>query len=361
MSAKRDGHFMRQALSLARRGLGRVWPNPAVGCVIVKQDRVVGRGWTQPGGRPHAEAEALTRAGNESFGATAYVTLEPCAHHGETPPCAEALVGAGVARAVIAIRDPDTRVAGRGIEILKAAGVEITENVEAGAARNLNIGFLSRVERGRPFVGLKVATSLDGKIATASGHSQWITGSEARALVHQLRDQHDAILTGIGTVLADDPMLNCRLPGRQSQSVRVVLDGQLRMPETAKMVRSSDAIPLWLFSNKAGAHELGQARLITVPPGRNVSIDPQTVLTKLAEAGITRVMIEAGAKVVGSFLSAGLVDQIYWFRGDQVIGGDGLAVFDPLNVVDLEKAPRFQRTLSKRVGKDLFEIFSVRA
>jgi diaminohydroxyphosphoribosylaminopyrimidine deaminase/5-amino-6-(5-phosphoribosylamino)uracil reductase len=350
MSANRDNHFMRQALSLANRGLGLVWPNPAVGCVLVKQERVVGRGWTQSGGRPHAEAEALIRAGAGSVGATAYVTLEPCAHHGNTPPCAEALVAAGVSRVVIAIRDPDARVAGKGIAILKAAGIEVTEDVEASA-----------IEKGRPFVGLKVATSLDGKIATATGHSQWITGPEARLLVHQLRGQHDAILTGIGTVLADDPMLNCRLPGRQVQPVRVVLDGQLRMPVTAKMVRSSDKIQLWVFSNQADEHDLGQRRVFTVPSGQQFSIDPLKALTMLAAEGITRVMIEAGAKVAASFLSAGLVDQIYWFRGDQVIGGDGLAVFDALKLADLDAAQRFEKKLSKRVGKDSFELFSLRA
>ena len=203
----RDWRYMAAALTLAERGLGNVWPNPAVGCVIVKGGRVVGRGWTQPGGRPHAESEALRRAGAAAKGATAYVTLEPCAHHGKTPPCAEALIEAGISRLVAAMADPDSRVSGRGFESLKAAGIDVSIGLGGEQAARLNGGFRSRIESGRPLVTLKLATSLDSRIATQSGESQWITGTASRARGHLLRAQHDAILVGSGTALADDPSL----------------------------------------------------------------------------------------------------------------------------------------------------------
>ncbi len=216
---------MRAALALARRGLGRVWPNPAVGCVLVRDDHVIGRGWTRAGGRPHAEAEALMRAGEAASGATAYITLEPCAHTGKTPPCAEALIGAGVKRAVIAVEDPDPRVSGKGIEMLKEAGMEVAIGIGEKEAKRLNAGFFSRITRGRPLITLKTATTLDGRIATGTGDSRWITGPGARRRGHMMRAMNDAVLTGIGTVLADDPSLTCRLPGLEDRSpVRIVVD-----------------------------------------------------------------------------------------------------------------------------------------
>jgi diaminohydroxyphosphoribosylaminopyrimidine deaminase/5-amino-6-(5-phosphoribosylamino)uracil reductase len=240
---------MDAALSLARRGLGRVWPNPAVGCVLVARggsgSRVVGRGWTQPGGRPHAEAEALARAGDQARGATAYVTLEPCSHYGKTPPCAEALVAAGVQRVVAAIEDPDPRVSGRGLKALQAAGIEVAVGTGAAAALEINAGFLTRIAHGRPMVALKLATTLDGRIALANGASRWITGSEARQRAHLLRANHDAILVGTGTVAADDPQLTCRLAGLEGRSpVRVVLDRSLRLPAAARVF--DGAVPTWV-------------------------------------------------------------------------------------------------------------------
>ncbi|MBT3397327.1 MAG: bifunctional diaminohydroxyphosphoribosylaminopyrimidine deaminase/5-amino-6-(5-phosphoribosylamino)uracil reductase RibD, partial [Alphaproteobacteria bacterium] len=217
---------MRSALALAQRGLGQVWPNPSVGCVLVKDGHPIGRGWTQPGGRPHAETEALARAGDRARGATAYVTLEPCAHHGETPPCAAALVEAGVAKVVVACRDPDTRVNGGGIDALKSAGIDVVEGVLETDAIDLNIGFFTRVQSDRPMVTLKLAASIDGRIATSAGKSKWITGPGARAHGHGLRARHDAVLVGAGTVNADDPELTCRLPGMTGRSpVRVILEG----------------------------------------------------------------------------------------------------------------------------------------
>ncbi len=233
-----DIRYMQMALGPARRGLGAVWPNPAVGCVLVDaKGRVAGRGWTQPGGRPHAEAEALARAGAGAKGATAYVSLEPCSHTGETPPCAERLIEAGIKRAVIAISDPDERVAGSGIARLERAGMEVLTGVGAAAATEVNAGYLNRVEDGRPLVTLKVATTLDGRIATHAGESRWITGEVARGWAHFLRASHDAVMVGLGTAIADDPRLTCRLPGLEDRSqVRVVVDVRLRLTLSSQLV-----------------------------------------------------------------------------------------------------------------------------
>lgn len=231
---------MGAALALARRGLGRVWPNPAVGCVIVKDGHVVGRGFTQSGGRPHAEPVALAMAGDAAQGADVYVSLEPCSHFGKTPPCADTLITAGVARVIAAAVDPDPRVSGRGLARLRDAGVDVVEGVRRDEAEALNAGFFSRVRTGRPLVTLKCATTLDGRIALSNGESKWITGPEARRRGHLLRCDHDAILIGSGTALADDPALTCRLPGLEGCSpVRVVMDGSLRLPVTSALVRSA--------------------------------------------------------------------------------------------------------------------------
>src|SRR5580700_3393612 len=244
-----DLPHMRAALALARRGLGSTWPNPAVGCVIVNDGRVVGRGWTQKGGRPHAETEALQRAGVAAKGATAYVSLEPCSHHGKTPPCAEALIVARIARVVAAVEDPDPRVSGAGIARLRDAGVKVETGLCADEAAELNAGFFCRVKHGRPLVTLKLATSLDGRIATPSGESRWITGEAARERAHLLRATHDAVLVGTGTALADDPLLTCRLPGLADRSpVRIVLDRNLRLPATLRLFTEARETPSWVVT-----------------------------------------------------------------------------------------------------------------
>ena len=235
---------MDAALHLARRGLGNAWPNPAVGCVLVREGRVVGRGWTQPGGRPHAETQALLQAGDAARGATAFVTLEPCSHHGRTPPCCDALIHAGVARVVVAMRDPDPRVDGRGLRRLRDAGIEVTEGMGEEAARAMQAGFLKRITEGLPLVTLKLASTLDGRIATAAGESRWITGPDARRQVHAMRARHDAVLVGSGTVLADDPDLTCRIPGMaRAPTLRVVADARLRTPPGARLVRTARETP----------------------------------------------------------------------------------------------------------------------
>jgi diaminohydroxyphosphoribosylaminopyrimidine deaminase/5-amino-6-(5-phosphoribosylamino)uracil reductase len=356
---------MRAALALARRGLGTVWPNPAVGCVLVKDGRVVGRGWTQPGGRPHAETEALAMAGRSAHGSTAYVTLEPCAHHGKTPPCAEALISAGVVRVVIAVQDPDSRVAGKGVEMLIRAGVKVVEGVLEQEASEVNAGFFKRVTTGRPLVTLKLASTLDGRIATHSGESRWITGSAARTVAHLLRAEHDVIMVGSGTALHDDPDLSCRLPGLEECSpVRVVVDGRLRLPLTSRLVATANDVPTWVLTLEGCDHARREAfedagvDLVEVPAGADGSIDLEIALEALAESGVTRVLVEGGAHLAAALLRADLVDRLIWFRAPRLMGGDGLAAAVAFGVDHLAQTPRFERVEVRPVGDDLMEIYT---
>ncbi|WP_295042585.1 bifunctional diaminohydroxyphosphoribosylaminopyrimidine deaminase/5-amino-6-(5-phosphoribosylamino)uracil reductase RibD [uncultured Paracoccus sp.] len=319
---------MAHALRLARRGLGNVWPNPAVGCVILRDGRVVGRGWTQPGGRPHAERMALDQAGPLARGATAYVTLEPCAHHGRTPPCAEALVAAGITRVVSAMTDPDPRVAGRGHRILQDAGIAVTQGVLQAQAQEVQAGFLSRILTGRPFVTLKLATSFDGRIAAASGESQWITGPQARLHVHLLRSQHDAIMVGGNTARADRPHLNVRGIATPRQPLRVIVSSR----------------PLPDLPPEDADHG----------PVQRVSGAPEGVMRDLAAQGVTRLFCEGGGQLAASLLAAGLVDQVIGYTAGIVLGGDGRAAVGPLGLDRLADAPRFRLVETRRLGDDLF-------
>lgn len=359
-----DRAHMRAALGLARRGLGNVWPNPAVGCVIVKDGRVVGRGWTQPGGRPHAETEALAAAGDEARGATAYVTLEPCSHHGKTPPCAEALIQAGLARVVVAMEDPDPRVSGRGLALLREAGLEIALGVRADEAAELNAGFFMKISDNRPLVTLKLATTLDGRIATHGGDSKWITGIDARSAAHLLRAEHDVIMIGSGTALADDPELTCRLPGLEDRSpVRVVVDGRLRLPLTGRLVASANDIPTWVLTLEGGddarieALQDAGVDIIEIPEGSDHSVDLRAALVALAESGVTRVLAEGGAHLTAGLLRAGLVDRLVWFRSARLMGGDGLPAAVAFGVDHLDQTPRFARVEVLPAGDDIMEIY----
>lgn len=356
---------MRVALGLARRGLGNCWPNPAVGCALVKAGRVVGRGWTQPGGRPHAETEALARAGAAARGATAYVTLEPCSHHGKTAPCVDALVAAGVRRVVVACRDPDPRVSGTGMGRLIAEGIGIADDVLAEEGRAVARGHILRITQRRPHVALKTATSLDGRIATRTGDSQWITGPAARRTGHLLRAAHDAILTGIGTVLADDPRLTCRLAGvAKRPPVRVVLDSGGRFPSSCRLATEPADGPVWLFV-KPGAIGSGAYGSGPIPdhievietPSAGERIDFGAVMHILAERGITRVLVEAGAALTASALESGLVDTLYWFRAARTIGGDGLAAAGPIGVERLADARAYRLANSRGVGDDRLDVY----
>lgn len=356
-----DDRLMALALGLARRGLGRVAPNPAVGCVLVDESgRIVGRGWTQDGGRPHAETEALRQAGPRARGATVYVSLEPCAHHGETGPCAQALIDAGVARVVSATEDPDPRVAGKGHAMLQAAGLKLSVGVRHAEAAALNEGFFSRVQRGRPAVTLKLATTLDGKIALANGASRWITGERARAHVHLLRAQHDAVMIGSGSARADDPELTCRLPGMTAKPlVRIVADSQARLSSTSKLAASAREQPVWLITaasppvtDALGAKGVEILRVSPSPEGLDLSM----ALKAIGNRGLTRVLVEGGATLAASLLKAGLVDQLHWYRAPTVMGG-GLASVGDLGVNEIGGMPRFRWEETIRLGDDVLETF----
>lgn len=321
--------YMQAALSLARRNLGQTWPNPSVGAVIVKDGHIIAEGYTARGGRPHAETQAIEQAGASAEGATMYVSLEPCSHHGKTPPCTEAIIRSGIRHVVTACTDPNPQVSGKGIGQLKAAGIEVTEGVCSNEAANLNRGFFSVITRKRPFISLKIATSLDGKIATGNGESKWITSAPAREYAHMLRSQYDAVATGIGTVLADDPQLTCRLPGLEDKSpVRVVFDSHLRLPEKSKLAQSARNIPVWCLhtatEKSTKLESLGIKPLVSASSGR---VDVAEAMSLLAQQGITRLLVEAGAALSTAFLQSGLVDRMYWFRAPLVIGNDGLAAF----------------------------------
>jgi len=358
---------MRHALALAARGLGRTWPNPSVGCVLVRDGIVLARGNTQPGGRPHAEVVALARAGSAVAGATAYVTLEPCAHHGKTPPCADALVAAGIGRCVVALQDPDPRVDGGGIRRLRDAGIPVTTGVCEAEAAALNAGFLMRVRQGRPLVTLKLATTLDGRIATHGGESRWITGPAARARGHLMRADHDAILVGIGTALADDPDLTCRLAGLEDRSpVRIVLDGRLRLPLTSRLVRTATETPTWIVTLAAGdplrrqAYEQAGVTVIAVPRDADGRPDLKAAMAALGDRGLTRVLAEGGAAVAAALVRAGLVDRLVWMRAPKLIGADGIAALQAFGVDRLAQAPLWLRTAQEPCGDDLVETYERR-
>ncbi|HQT68509.1 MAG: riboflavin biosynthesis protein RibD [Rhodospirillales bacterium 20-60-12] len=358
-----DVDHMRAALALARRGLGETAPNPSVGCVIVREGRVLGRGRTAPGGRPHAETIALAMAGPDARGATAYVTLEPCAHVGKTPPCTEALIEAGIARVVVAVRDPDKRVNGQGIARLRDAGIEVTEDICRAEASILNAGFFSVIQQGRPLVRLKLASTLDGRIATKSGESQWISGPEARRATHAMRGRHDALMVGVGTVLADNPELTCRLAGfRQRGMIRIIVDSHLRTPLTGNLVRSAGQTPLWLL-HRDGADPARMAALKSAGvrlfelPASSTGIDLKAGLEHLAKSGITRLMVEGGATLAAALLREHLVDRLAWFHAPAIMGGDGYPAAQAFGVANLASMPRFQPVSATRYGQDYLTTF----
>jgi diaminohydroxyphosphoribosylaminopyrimidine deaminase/5-amino-6-(5-phosphoribosylamino)uracil reductase len=355
---------MQAALALAQRNLGQVWPNPAVGCVIVKDGRVVGRGWTQRGGRPHAETEALARAGAAARGATAYVNLEPCSHHGKTPPCADALIAAGIARVVSAIEDTDPRVSGAGVARLRVAGIATETGLCAEAAAELNAGFFCRVKLGRPLVTLKLATSLDGRIATSTGASRWITGPATREHAHLLRATHDAVLVGTGTALADDPELTCRLPGLGGRSpVRIVLDRHLGLPPALRLFAEADRAPSWIATLPSSdpARQAALARqgvkLIAAEPDAANDIDLAVLLRRLGDEGLTRLLVEGGGRLAAALLRLRLVDRLVWMRAPLIVGGDGVPAVGAFGLGELAAAPRFTLLSSEVSAGDVVETY----
>ncbi|WP_373296504.1 bifunctional diaminohydroxyphosphoribosylaminopyrimidine deaminase/5-amino-6-(5-phosphoribosylamino)uracil reductase RibD [Tateyamaria omphalii] len=358
MSEAEDIRFMSLALSLGRRGMGRTAPNPAVGCVVVKDGRIVGRGWTQPGGRPHAEPVALGQAGDAARGATAYVTLEPCAHHGQTPPCANALVDAGISRVVIATQDSDARVDGAGIAILRKAGVDVTMGICEAKAQADHVGFFLRTEQGRPFVTLKLASSFDGRIATGTGESQWITGPLARRQVHALRARHDAVMVGGGTARHDDPSLTVRGFGDVQQPARVVVSRRLDLPLLSTLARTAKDIPVIVCHGRDADpvlqdtwRDLGATLL---PCGTSGSqLDPHDILQQLGGHGFTRVFCEGGGALSASLIEADLVDELVGFTAGIVIGAEGLPNIGALGVETLAAAQRYALKSVSPVGEDI--------
>ena len=354
-----DPAHMRAALALARRGLGSTWPNPSVGCVIVQGGRVVGRGVTAPGGRPHAEPQALAMAGEAARGATAYVTLEPCNHTGRTPPCTEALIAAGIARVVVAGGDPDPRVDGAGLARLRAAGLEVVTGMLTAEADAMQTGFLTRIRLGRPMVTLKLATTLDGRIATHTGESQWITGAAARRVGHVLRGTHDAVMVGVGTVMTDDPALTCRIPGyRRTPVVRIVVDSHLRTSPTANLVATAATDPTWIIHRNGVPDDRRTAftdmgvQLLKAAGDEN-GVDLADALAALGEAGLTRVLVEGGAQIAAALLRADLVDRLAWFHAPGIMGGDGWPAAQAFGVATLDAMPHFVRDGQHIVGDDI--------
>jgi len=353
-----DTAHMAHALALGRRALGRVWPNPAVGCVIVRDGRIVGRGWTAPGGRPHAEVRALAQAGHLAQGATAYVTLEPCSHHGKTPPCADALVAAGIGRVVVAHPDPDPRVNGQGISRLRSAGIDVVTGVLEDRARQDLQGFLSRVEANRPMVTLKLANSLDGRIATGTGESQWITGPMARRTVHALRATHDAVLVGAGTARADDPSLTVRDLGIDHQPVRVVISRRLDLPK-GKLFQTARAVPVWLVHGDDAPTETqtdwkdAGAELVPCELSDARHLDLRHVLKALAERGLTRVFCEGGGALAGSLIDAGCVDHLITMTAGVALGAEGRPSLSAMGIDRLDHAPRFALRDTCDLGGDV--------
>jgi diaminohydroxyphosphoribosylaminopyrimidine deaminase/5-amino-6-(5-phosphoribosylamino)uracil reductase len=363
MSSNLDTRFMALALTLGRRGLGNAWPNPAVGAVVVRDGVVVGRGWTQPGGRPHAEVEALRRAGEAARGATLYATLEPCSHHGKTPPCVDAIMAAGITRVVSALEDPNPEIAGEGHARLRQHGIAADVGIGAEEARRAHAGHFRRVRDGRPHVTLKVAVSADGKAGLAGRKPAPITGEAARSRVHRMRATNDAIITGIGTVLADDPQLTCRLPGMEQRSpVRVVLDSQLQLPEGSRLAKSATRTLDWVFVEQSAKPEhedaLANAGVeVLRVAGTKGRLDLAAVLQALAGRGITRVMVEAGPILSAAFLAADLVDEAALFRSPDPLGADAIDALEGQPLSALTLSPRLRLAGSEQVGVDTLQTY----
>ncbi len=348
---------MRRALGLASRALGRTSPNPAVGAVVVREGAEVGWGYHRAAGEPHAEVEALARAGPLAAGATLYVNLEPCNHHGRTPPCTDAILAAGVRRVVVAVEDPDARVRGKGVRRLEEAGVDVEVGVLEGEARRLNAAYIKHRTTGLPWVTAKWAMSLDGRLATRTGASRWITGPEAREYVHRLRDQHDAVMVGVGTAVKDDPALTCRLPGGRDP-LRVVVDSRLRLPPQARMLREGGSRVVVATTPAADAARAEQLRgagaevWVCEPEGGRVSL--RDLLGRLAGRGALSVLAEGGSALHGSLLEAGLVDRVVAFLGPLVVGGDGApSPVGGAGVAELSRALRLEHVVVRQFGQDV--------
>lgn len=360
--SQNDYAYMKMALDLSKRGLGKTSPNPSVGCVIVKNDHIIGRGWTSDGGRPHGEINALSNA-KDTNGATVYVSLEPCAHYGNTPPCAEALVEAGISKVFVATGDPDTRVSGKGIAILKNAGIEVIEGLLKKDADLINQGFFLKVTDKKPLITVKLATSDDGMIAKVEGEQSWVTGPEARMRGHLYRASHDAILVGINTVLIDDPMLDCRIPGLSSHSpVRIILDSQLRILANSKICETAKDIETWVMTlnqdqEKISRLEAKGITVIKVEENEEGRTSLKNVMEVLARRGITRVLSEGGGMVNASLFKANLVDRIIWFKSSESIGATGVNALYDIPITELDRYLNLTLCDEGKVGEDIWQEF----
>ncbi|MET0087684.1 MAG: bifunctional diaminohydroxyphosphoribosylaminopyrimidine deaminase/5-amino-6-(5-phosphoribosylamino)uracil reductase RibD [Sedimenticola sp.] len=358
MATAEDHRYMARAIELARRGLYTTHPNPRVGCVLVRDGRIIGEGYHLRAGKPHAERNAIADAGGSATGATAYVTLEPCCHHGRTPPCTEGLIEAGVSRVVMAMQDPNPLVSGDGARRLRDAGIEVESGILESQARELNPGFIRRMESGLPFVRCKLAMSLDGRTAMSSGESKWITGPAARADVQRLRARSDAVVTGIGTVLADDPSMNVRLEqpaGEPAQPLRVVLDPQLEMPPGARMLKLPGQILVVCScdsSDRGAALEKEGAEVVRLP-GSSDEIDLSLLLQYLAERQINEVLIEAGSTLAGAALWKGVVDELVVYAAPHIMGDGGRGLFHLPELELMRDRVELEISDVRMVGSDL--------
>lgn len=351
-----DITYMRYALALARRGLGRTAPNPTVGCVIVQDDLVVGIGHTADGGRPHAETVALAMAGDKAKGGAAYVSLEPCSHYGKTPPCAQALIDAGISRCVIACGDVNPQVNGEGIKMLREAGIHVLSGVCEDEAIRLNAGFFLGHEFGRPFVTLKTAITVDGKVALGNGHSQWITNKLSRRKAHQIRSEHDAVLCGIGTVNLDDPMLTTRVDGLVHKSVRIVLDTGLSIDVNAKLVQGATGEPLWIVHDTDDAVKIEALEKAGVKTFKCNTRDLPSVLELICENGVTRLLVEGGAEIHTSFLRAGVWDELAVFTGAKAFGA-GHGVFRDMGYENANETLQLERFKTILLEQDRLDYY----
>jgi diaminohydroxyphosphoribosylaminopyrimidine deaminase/5-amino-6-(5-phosphoribosylamino)uracil reductase len=359
-SSDRDRHFMRLALREAGKGLGRTAPNPCVGAVVVKNDRLLAKGYHHRAGTPHAEVHALDAAGSAARGATLYVTLEPCNHQGRTPPCTARILAAGITRLVVGMDDPNPLVRGGGNAYLKSLGLEVIDGVLADECRALNRPFLKHIATGRPWVIMKAGSSMDGRIATRTGHSQWITGPEARGRAHLWRDRVDAILVGVETVLSDDPSLTARPRGGKGHDpLRLVLDSTLRMPATARLLRQKSKASTWVFCGPAAPEDrrrqLTEAGAVIVEVGTTSpgGLDLEEILETLGRQGLTSLLVEGGGKVHASFLQQGLYDQACLFVAPIFLGADALPLVAGLGLARVEQGKRFTPAKVRRLGNDV--------
>lgn len=356
-------HYMRIALAYAKRHVGMTGENPSVGCVLVKDDDIIAATTTAIGGSPHAETQALAFAGSNAAGATAYVTLEPCAHHGKNGPCADALIAVGIQQVVVAMIDPFPRVAGDGIKRLQKAGIDVVTPVLEKEAQEVNRSFFHRVLKQRPWVSLKLATSLDGKASLENGSSQWITGEWSRKRGHLMRVRHDAILTGVNTVLADNPQLNCRLDGLEGQSpLRIVVDTHLRIPISSRIVQTSNENTTIIMtssqdnSKRENLRQLG-VEIVEAPLDKTGRINLTYMLNDLAKRGVSSLMVESGSAVATSLMQSNLVDEMYWFKANKLLGDDAMAAVGALSIESLSQVESWELTHQQAIESDILSIF----